>query len=112
MNLNIRSLKDNLNPALKKVELEVDIFPYQRKMKTQGHFLFKNETSSVIQTLFVHYPVQFAQEFSMEWSRSVALSEKNEDMSLSIYKLEKPLNPGEEPVTGISSCHILSGFST
>ena len=83
-------------PALKKVDLEVNIFPYQRKMKAKGHFLFKNETSSTIQTLFVHYPVQFVEEFSMEWSLPVSLSEKNENMSLSIYKLEKPLYPGEE----------------
>ena len=83
-------------PVLKKVELEVDIFPYQRKMKTKGHFLFKNKTPSAIQTLFVHHPVQFVDEFSMEWSQSVSLLEKNKDMDLSIYKLKKPLNPGEE----------------
>ena len=83
-------------PALKKVKLEVDIFPYQRKMKAKGQFLFKNKTTSSIQTLFVHYPSQFVQEFFMNWSQPVFLSEKNEDMGLSIYKLEKPLNPGEE----------------
>ena len=83
-------------PALKKMKLEVDIFPYQRKMTVKGRMLFKNKTPSVIQTLFVHYPIEFVKEFSMEWSQPVSLLETNEDMELSIYKLERPLNPGEE----------------
>lgn len=83
-------------PELKKVTLEVDIFPYQKKMKAKGHLLFRNKTTSSIQTLFVHHPIQFVEEFSMEWSQPVSLSEKNNDLSLSIYKLKKPLLPGKK----------------
>ena len=83
---------------LQKIHVEVDIFPYKREMKAKGQFLFKNKYSVPIQTLFVAYPSRFVREFSMEWGKPVSLLEKNESLGLglSIYKLEKPLNPGED----------------
>ena len=98
-------------PALKKVNLKVDIFPYKREMKAKGHFLLKNKNSVPIQTLFVHYPPQFVQEFSMKWSKPASLSEKNNELNLSIYKLEKPLNPGEDLLLRFQVAIVHPGFT-
>ena len=83
-------------PAVKKVHLEVDIFPYKRGMKAKGQFVFKNTNSNPIETLFFHYPVNFVRHFSMRWNQAVSLRENDDSIGLSIYQLESPLNPGEE----------------
>ncbi len=85
-------------PAIKKADLELDIFPYKRELRAKGRFVFKNLSLEPIENLFFHKPsqAQFVQEFSSEWSRPASISSQDSDFNLIIYKLEKPLRPGEE----------------
>ena len=100
-----------LQPAVKNVNLEVDIFPYKREMKAKGQFLFKNINADPIQTLFVHYPVRFVRDFSMKWNQP-SLLEKNDDlMGISIYRLERPLDPGEELLLDFQVTVSYPGFT-
>ncbi len=84
---------ENLNqPDLISVFANVDIFPEKLQVKSQLKLKYKNNQNTPITEFMIHFPEH---KNSFELSLSTTQTE-DKDFDLVIYKLETPLQPGEE----------------
>ncbi len=81
-------------PKITDIEINVDIYPYTRKLYVQGTYTLKNTTNVPIENVHLHvHPA-----FTVEW---MALGNEQEKMlndtrlGYSIYELPQPMQPGD-----------------
>lgn len=87
-------------PQLRIVEsyVDVDLFPYQRKMDSKGYYYLKNKHEFPVDTLFVNYMGNTNKEYTFPKllpalpARKVIDDARN---GVLVYVMEKPLRPGD-----------------
>jgi len=82
-------------PGLAAIDLEVDIFPYEREISLRGTLLLVNEHDAAIERLMLTVEPFLTVE-SLELPPDTALLEHDEELGVSIYRLEPALTPGAE----------------
>ncbi len=80
-------------PHITRIAVDVDLFPAERRAEVSGVFTLVNEESVPIGEIFMRYPASTKlRRCELEgW----VLSEEIADLGIRIYKLTRPLQPGE-----------------
>jgi len=88
-----------VQPKIEHIKLNVDIFPKQRNVLIKGYYSLRNKTNKAIDTLFVNLPDwKITKINQLEFSQPADLTYQDKEYGFRIYRLGKPLNPGNEIV--------------
>lgn len=82
-------------PRITDVKVSVAMYPAQRRVDIDGHYMLANKHDKPIDTLLVQLPTLDTREFKVDLdfpAHAVALADKRQGFYL--YKLAKPLAPG------------------
>ncbi len=89
-----RQYMDMPMPRIVAVRTEVDIFPETRRMEARGHYRLQNRTARPIGVL--HLNLDPRVEVKALRFRPHRLVRRDAELGYSIYRLDRPLQPGEE----------------
>jgi ABC-2 type transport system permease protein len=79
------------------IKLTVDIFPEERKADIQGYYVLRNKTDQPIDEIYVNLSNRYiTNENRLELSRPAILEHQGEEYGFRIFRLDTPLDPGEE----------------
>ena len=83
-------------PELKitSVKANVDIFPYQAKVKAKMYYRLKNKSQQPIKDIFLNIPSDL--KFSFEWSLPAKQVRNDTKLGVIFYTFDKEIAPGEE----------------
>lgn len=81
-------------PTLTDVSIDVDIFPHERRYDARGTYVLVNKTDTAIDTLYFSYG--FNAIIRRQTVDGARLQESDERLNFYIFKLETPMQPGEE----------------
>ncbi|MGZ2372018.1 M1 family aminopeptidase [Ancylomarina sp. YFZ004] len=79
-------------PRITDVNLDVDLYPATRDLKVRGQYIVKNKSNETIDSVHINYSYKNA---AVKFSRTADLVSKDTLFQYDIYKLEKPLLPGD-----------------
>ena len=88
-----RKYKDIAIPRITAVRMEVDLFPRERRMTARGLYQFQNKTGRPIDTLHVGLDPKVTLKALRFRAHDVVL--RDEVQGHTIYRLKRPLAPGE-----------------
>jgi len=81
-------------PHITAMKMEVDIYPRQMKVKSRGQMILENRTDFAIEEIFVQFS-RDVQINRVEFQSLFQLKEAHPEDGVYIYRLEKPMSPGE-----------------
>ena len=89
--------KNAPQPKMVRVNLQVDIFPEERKALLKGHYILKNKTDQQIKEVYVNLSDRYVSQINrLEFSPSAALTHHGQEYGFRIFEVENPLDPGSE----------------
>lgn len=80
-------------PRIQSINMQLDIYPNQRKFNAKGHYELLNTTQSPIDTILIK--TGFDEISSVKLERKNVLVDSNKNMRFLVYKLVEPLAPQE-----------------
>jgi ABC-2 type transport system permease protein len=86
-----KKYENKAQPRITDVKVDMDLFPEERNFVANGTYTVKNKTSVVIDTIYVNH----GEETKVTFKVKTKLVSKDTIMNFDIYRLEKPLLPGE-----------------
>jgi len=85
-------LVDTPQPEITAVDVEVDLYPYERRYEARGHYLLENKTDAPIETLWLTYgPLATLHVHDVE---GASLGEVDEEFRTYGFDFDEPLAPG------------------
>jgi ABC-2 type transport system permease protein len=96
-----------IQPIIKKVKIEVDLFPEAHKYVVRGQYLLRNESKQLITKLWVNFD-QSVNKFAIRVPNGN--NEPMDDFKHQFVSLKNPLQPGEEMPLYFSFEVTRSGF--
>ena len=97
-------------PRVTDVNLEVDLFPYQRSVKAKGSYILKNKTNSAIDSIHVNLSGSIVLK-KMQWNRKAKAVLQDKTLAYFIYRLEEPLQPQATIQLDFEFEYNLKGFA-
>jgi hypothetical protein len=89
--------KNAPQPKMVNVNLQVDIFPEERRADIAGHYILKNKTDKPIEKIYVNLSDQYITQINrLEFSPSAVLTHKGREYGFRAFELQNPLYPGSE----------------
>jgi ABC-2 type transport system permease protein len=89
--------KNAPQPRMVRVNLQVDIFPEERKALLKGHYILKNKTDQQIDQILVNLSDRYVTQIDkLEFVPSAALTHHGREYGFRIFELQNPLDPGSE----------------
>ncbi len=89
--------KNAPQPRMVRVNLQVDIFPKDRKAFLKGHYILKNKTDQQIDQIIINLSDRHITQVNrLEFVPSAALTHHGREYGFRIFELQKPLDPGSE----------------
>lgn len=79
-------------PKITTVNLEVDLYPYQRGIKAQGHYILKNKTNQAIDSIHINLS-NGAIVKKMKLGQAAKQVLNDQKLAYMIYRLDQPLKP-------------------
>lgn len=79
-------------PRIVDARIDVDIFPETNDLKVKGDYIVKNKSNVPIDSVHINYQYK---NTTVRFSRKAELMSKDTVFQYNIYKLEKPLMPGD-----------------
>jgi ABC-2 type transport system permease protein len=79
-------------PRIVDVKVDVDLFPETNDLKVKGSYIVKNKTDQAIDSVHINYTYK---NTTIEFSRVADLVSQDTVFQYNIYKLDKPLMPGD-----------------
>lgn len=98
-------------PKITATTLEVDIFPDQRSFNAKGVYTLTNKTDDIISD--VHIQENDHEDLTtnaLSFEGGASIKENFEDYQYTIYKLNKPLLPGQSVELNFDLSYVTSGF--
>lgn len=106
--------RDRLQPKITSAKVDVDIFPDAFKATAAGQFTIVNKGDQPIDSLHVSMPVDNFHRQLTRFTINGATPERvfaDTDLGYSIYRLVKPLNPGDSARMNLSVTGQYVGFA-
>lgn len=98
-----------LQPRITDVKLDVDIYPEERIFSFKGHYWIKNKHSSAIDS--VHLAISDEADIrQMNFSTPATLVLDDKEYGYYIYKLAKPMQPGDSVRLNLDLNYVIEGF--
>ncbi len=86
----------NAKPKIIKTFAEVDFYPEERDFKAKGKYVLENKTDSLIQFIHVQKGPDYQIVFNkIEFGNGASIVKAFEDFGYTIYKLNRPMSPGD-----------------
>ena len=79
-------------PRIVDAKVNVDIYPETKDIKVDGNYIVKNKSNVAIDSVHINYSYE---NTAVTFSRKADLVSKDTVFQYNIYKLEKPLQPGD-----------------
>jgi len=102
-----KKYEDVEQPKINEVNYFIDMFPYKRDVLVKATMTLVNESESVIDS--IHYSIDARWEPEIKIPNSKLVLDDKE-LEYQIYKLSKPMNPGDEISIEINTQYISRGF--
>lgn len=98
-------------PRITDVNLKVDIYPSKRDFTAEGHYILKNKTDKPISDLHIQENVgsELKTDY-LKFDRKYGVKEKFDEFDYTIYKLEKPIQPGDSIRMDFKVSFVTNGF--
>ena len=87
-----KQYEDNPVAKITDVNLKVDIFPYQRKVKVNGYYLVQNKTDKAIEKEIINWDLNSTVELG---SQGITITDFDEKFNTGWLKFEPAIMPGE-----------------
>lgn len=87
-----KKLESKAQPRITDVKINMDLYPAERNFVANGTYILKNKSSKKINSIFVNYN-SYKSTFS--FSKPNKLVSKDTVFNFNIYRLDKPLLPGD-----------------
>ena len=99
----LRQFRDLAQPRIVEVDLEVDLYPYERDFFVEGYYILKNKTPQPISDLHIQHPAQEEMEITeIRFTRldslggtKASITQGWEQFDYYVYTLARPLLPGD-----------------
>jgi hypothetical protein len=89
--------KNAPQPKMVSVNLQVDLFPEERKALIKGYYVLKNKTNQQIDQIYVNLSDRYVSQINkLEFSPLAVLTHQGREYGFRIFKLHNPLDPGSE----------------
>ena len=102
--------RDFSQPTITYINVNVDIYPDQRRYVAKGNFVFQNKTVKPIDTLMISIQKVNSLVYNVN-VKNASLESKNEKDQVLWYKLHSPLQPGESSTLDYTIDITRSAFS-
>jgi len=100
----------NMNqPRITDVSVQVDIFPYERRVNARGTYRFKNRSGFPIDSVLVMLP-ELAKTNSNKFSSPAKELINEKTFGLTMYRFEHPLAPGDSGELSFDVSYYENGF--
>jgi len=99
-----------VQPKIADVYLEVDLYPYDRDYKATGYFILENKSDENIAEVHIQLAGDDKVETNIEFEGGATVSEEWEEFGYTIYKLNKPLSPGDRVKMNLDQQFTTKGF--
>ena len=86
-----KKYENKAQPRIIDVKVNMDLFPEERNFVANGSYTLKNKTAQSIDSIFVNH----SEETKVTFEVKTKLVSKDTIMNFDIYRLEKPLIPGD-----------------
>lgn len=96
-------------PKITAVKLNVDIFPKERNVYATGTYMLKNKTNSAIDSVHIIMPNNIDIK-TLSFSTPAQLVLNKPEFTYRIYKLNKPMQPGDSIVLSFDVAQVSKGF--
>jgi hypothetical protein len=89
--------KNAPQPKMVRVDLQVDIFPEQRRADIQGYYVLRNKTDLPINEIYLNLSDRYVtNQNKLEFSNPAKGTQQGKEFGFRIFQLDEPLAPGEE----------------
>jgi ABC-2 type transport system permease protein len=89
--------KNTPQPKMVSVNLQVDLFPEERKALIKGYYVLKNKTNQQIDEIYVNLSDRYVSQVNrLEFSPPAAVIYQGQEYGFRIFKLQNPLDSGSE----------------
>lgn len=96
-------------PKIIDVRLNVDLYPYKRRVKAKGHYVLKNKTTTSIETIHIN-TLSNAVVHKMKLGQGFSQVLNDKALAYTIYKLNKPLRPQQTITLDFELSYDYKGF--
>jgi hypothetical protein len=104
--------RDIPQPEMTHVGLEVDFYPESRDVFIKGHYVLKNNTGEPMDTIFINLPqYKITKVNHLGFSLPAEQTFKGKEFGFRVFKLSKPLGPGEKIKMGFDLEAVTRGFT-
>jgi ABC-2 type transport system permease protein len=84
-------------PRITDITMQVDIYPYKKKARSQGRMVLKNNTSGFIDEIFIQAPIK-GQIHKLRLDVPHSLKESAGEHGVYVYTLKNSMKPGQTAV--------------
>ncbi|HYF03579.1 MAG TPA: M1 family aminopeptidase [Patescibacteria group bacterium] len=105
-----KKFENMVQPRLKSVKVNADIFPEQLALKIRGKYMVKNQSGAPIDSLLVNLPSD-AKIHSIAFSKPTSVVLNDKGLGFYIYKLSTPLQPNDSLEMNFDLGYKPDGFS-
>lgn len=88
---NYKKYENKIQPRITDVKIDMDLFPKERNFVAKGTYILKNKSKEQIDTIFINHGGNTDVTFKVK----TKLVSKDTVYNFDIYRLEKPLKPGD-----------------
>ncbi|MCP5103464.1 MAG: hypothetical protein GY950_08805, partial [bacterium] len=107
-----RQYRDIPQPDMTHVGLKVDFHPESRDVFIKGHYDLKNNTGEPMDTIFINLPeYKITKVNHLGFSVPADRTFKGEEFGFRVFKLGKPLGPGQKIELGFDLEAVTRGFT-
>ncbi len=104
-----RKYLNQIQPRITAIDVNVDLYPYERSCHLKGTYVIKNKSTQPIDSVIVTLPVQ-AEINELQFSGTSKKVLEDKDQGFYIYYLSTPLAAGDSTVLSFNVNYTAKGF--
>lgn len=88
-----KSYENIIQPRLSKVDLEVDLYPEQKRFSAKGEYTLVNKSDQTIDTLLIAHSYREKSQYQLAWPHSFI--RRDSLIKFDVIQLQNPMMPGD-----------------